>query len=478
MSATKMTVDSAQTDFHRVFEPLHEEYDYVIDEIDGQLPEGLVGTMYRNGPGEREVGGAPLAHFLEGNGMITSVTFDGKTAKYRNRYVRTPYYEQSRENRGMTHRTVGTLIPGGPEVNAGREIAQEANTNIMIAGGHLLALYGGAKPYEIDPVTLETMRLWDVDGLLNAPNPTGFSAHPKIDPRTGEFFNFAAQPGPVPKIFVYSIAANGACKVEASAEVPFTPYWVHDFAITDRNFVFALPPFVMDIQKVMTGEISPTRALDVDPKLGSAFLIIPRDGGAPRIIEHEAFAYFHVTNAYEDGDDTILDLSEFSVSWERANDAMFNFRTGNMDYFANIPVRYRISKSGKITREQQADFLSDWPQLDWRYAGVKNRYSYHSTVVSETGAGGLGKIDHDTGCVTEHKLPDGNITGEASFIPATPNAKEDEGWLVFMAYDPNQHRSRVVVLDAQNVEDAPVASLWLRHHQPFQFHGSFVGPKN
>jgi all-trans-8'-apo-beta-carotenal 15,15'-oxygenase len=474
MTATNKSSESAKADFHRIFEPLHEEHDYVVDEIEGALPEGLVGTMYRNGPGEREVGGAPLAHFLEGNGMITSLRFDGKNAHYRNRYVRTPYFEQSRKNRGMTYRTAGTLIPGGPEANVGREIAQEANTNVMRAGGHLLALYGGAMPYDIDPDTLETRGLWDADGVLGPDRP-GFSAHPKIDPRTGEFFNFSTTPLPKPMVHMYSIGPDGRGRRLASAEAPFA-HWVHDFAITERNFVFALSPFQFNLERIMKGEASPTGSLELKRELGSVFLIMPRDGGKPRILQHDAFAYFHVTNAYEDGDDIVLDLSEFSVPFERANQAMFEFRTGNMDYFANIPVRYRISKSGKITREQQADFLSDWPQLDWRYVGVKNRYSYHSTVTSETGAGGLGKIDHQTGRVTQHLLPDGHITGEASFVPASRTAAEDDGWLIFMAYEPRLHRSRVVVLDARNVEADPVASVWLRHHQPFQFHGSFVGP--
>jgi len=475
-----MTVDTIDksattTDFHRIFEPLFEEHDYVVDEIEGTLPEGLVGTMYRNGPGMRQVGNTMLDHFLEGNGMLTSVTFDGKGARFRNRYVRTPFYEETLKSDTLPFRTAGTQIPGGPAANAGKPIAQEANTNIMMAGGHLLALYGGARPYDMDPETLETLRLWDVDGMLDAEHP-GFSAHAKIDPRTGEFFNFSTQPGPVPTVHVYSIGPNGQGRLVSSAEVPFA-HWVHDFAITDRNFVFALSPLLFDLDKMMKGEASPTGSLYMDATLGTPFLIMPRDGGPARVIEHDAFAYFHVTNAYEDGTDIVLDLSEFSVSFDRANQSMFEFRTGNMDYFRNIPVRYRISQSGKITREQQADFFSDWPQLDWRYVGVKNRYSYHSTVVSDTGAGGLGKIDHDTGRVTEHKLPDGHITGECSFVPAHVGAAEDEGWVLFMAYDPSKHRSRVVVLDAQNVEAEPVASVWMRHHVPFQFHGSFVGPQ-
>jgi len=40
----------------RVYESLHTEHDYTVNEIEGRLPEGLTGTLFRIGPGKFEVG--------------------------------------------------------------------------------------------------------------------------------------------------------------------------------------------------------------------------------------------------------------------------------------------------------------------------------------------------------------------------------------------------------------------------------------
>ena len=50
----------------------------MVDEIDGHLPEGLTGTLYRNGPGKNEVGGKPYAHLFDGDGLLSQFAFDGK----------------------------------------------------------------------------------------------------------------------------------------------------------------------------------------------------------------------------------------------------------------------------------------------------------------------------------------------------------------------------------------------------------------
>ena len=62
-------------------------------------------------------------------------------------------------------------------------------------------------------------------------------------------------------------------------------------------------------------------------------------------------------------------------------------------------------------------------------------------------------------------------------MPRAPDAAENDGWVLFTAYDPDAHRSRLIVLDAQDVGGEPVAVAHLRHHVPMTFHGSFAGPR-
>ena len=69
-----------RSDWHRIFDSLPDEHDYVVDEIEGRLPEGLAGTLYRNGPAKNEVGGKPYAHLFDGDAMLSQFTFDGRDA--------------------------------------------------------------------------------------------------------------------------------------------------------------------------------------------------------------------------------------------------------------------------------------------------------------------------------------------------------------------------------------------------------------
>lgn len=463
--------ETAAEDWHRIFEPLFTEHDYVVDELEGRLPEDLTGTMYRNGPGKWEQGGSPLSHLLEGDGMISSYTLDGKSVRFRNRYVRTPNYLRGLNDRGVRDRTAGTLIPGGPGANVDREIVKQANTNVIEHGGRLLALYGAALPWGLDRQTLETLGTVDFDGMLGPDRP-GFSAHPKIDPVTGQMFNFSHQGGPSPTIHTYSIDAQGCGTRLGTAAVPFAD-WVHDFAITEKHFVFALSPLKYDFDMFRSGMASPLEAMSLREDLGSVFLIMPKDGGEHRILEYDAFSYFHVTNAYDDGDDIVFEMSIFEHGWDHTNRAMFDFRTGGTDYFANRPWRYRITSSGKVLDEPVADFRSEWPQLDWRRTGRQHRFSYHATTDAPTAAGGIAQVDNDTGHSAEHRLPNGHVVGEPSFVPRDSDAAENDGWVLFGAYDPAEHRSRLVILDAGDIGGEPVAVAHLRHHVPLTFHGSF-----
>src|SRR6187401_1723687 len=75
---------AATKDWHRIFDSLTEEHDYVIDEVEGTVPVQLSGTLYRNGPGDNEIGGKPFAHLFDGHGLISQFAIEGGRIHYRN----------------------------------------------------------------------------------------------------------------------------------------------------------------------------------------------------------------------------------------------------------------------------------------------------------------------------------------------------------------------------------------------------------
>ncbi|NCQ05754.1 MAG: Apocarotenoid-15,15'-oxygenase, partial [Cyanobacteria bacterium] len=57
-------------DWQQGYESQPQEFEYGIDDIEGEIPLDLSGTLYRNGPGLLDVHGTPLQHPFDGDGMI------------------------------------------------------------------------------------------------------------------------------------------------------------------------------------------------------------------------------------------------------------------------------------------------------------------------------------------------------------------------------------------------------------------------
>ena len=70
----------SREDWKRGYESQPNEYDYWVDEIEGEIPPGLQGTLFRNGPGLFDIHGVPVQHPFDGDGMVCAVTFlpDGR----------------------------------------------------------------------------------------------------------------------------------------------------------------------------------------------------------------------------------------------------------------------------------------------------------------------------------------------------------------------------------------------------------------
>ncbi len=107
--------------------------------------------------------------------------------------------------------------------------------------GKILGLTEGAMPYELSP-TLDTLRRTDFGGPL----PTGLTAHPKIDPVTGELhaisYWFAE-----PYLVYHVVDASGRLIRTENITLPRS-VMMHDFAITRDNVVFFDLPVVFDLE--------------------------------------------------------------------------------------------------------------------------------------------------------------------------------------------------------------------------------------
>jgi all-trans-8'-apo-beta-carotenal 15,15'-oxygenase len=459
-------------DWHRIFDTLPDEHDYVVDEIQGRLPEGLAGTLYRNGPAKNEVGGTPYAHLFDGDAMLSQFTLDGRGGvRYRNKYVRTTHYLKERSADKPLMRGYGQQRPGGPLMNAFRTPANTANISVTYHAGHLLALWEGGRPWELDPDTLDTIGEYDFDGELKG--GYSYSAHPTWDPATGELFNFGIQFGRRTKLRTYRIDRGGKLHHLQSVDLPFATL-NHDCALTQRYMVFVIDPLVLSLPRFLLGFDSLDSAIRFDAKRPTQVILVPRDGGKPRVAECGAFFHYHINNAFDDGDDVVLDLVSYP-DYDNVHRGLRRFRESAFDDVDTKLLRMRVDPANEVTTEEVFSSNCEFPQHDWRLTTSAHRYAYMAAETNTDGTlNSIVKVDHRTGASVTHEFGLGQVAGEPIFVPRSPDAAEDDGWLLSVVYSAAEHRSRMVVLDARDLASDPIAVAHLRHHVPLGFHGTFT----
>ncbi|MCE5287973.1 MAG: carotenoid oxygenase family protein, partial [Nocardiaceae bacterium] len=283
----------------RAFEDAPEVPREVQLELTGVVPQELQGTLYRIGPGRFNAGGFAADHIFDGDGLVSKFVIDSGTVRFQSRYVRTPKFHAQEAGRGGQVRGLYTQARGLRH-NAGQFPADSANTHAVVHAERLLALSDIGRAWDIDLDDLTTKGVCDFNGRL--PRLTRFSAHPKIDPATGELFNFGLDLAP--RLGMHIPAGLRCYRVDPSGRlttigvVPLEDVIVqHDFAITERYLVFALSPIFVDPIKgalALAGFGTTGDAADYRPEKGMKIVLVPRDGGRQRVIECDPLVYFHV----------------------------------------------------------------------------------------------------------------------------------------------------------------------------------------
>lgn len=471
-----VSVDQAPTaSLSRAMEPANEVPGEVLLEVTGTLPQALRGTLYRNGPARWEAGGFSAGHLFDGDGLISRFVIDDGQVRFRSRYIRTPKFRAEEAGRGGRVRGLYTQAEGGPLRNAGRMPADCANTHAVAHADRLLALSDAGRPWQIDPDDLSTVGVCDFDGSL--PRLSRFSPHPKIDPLTGELFNFGLDLTPragLPAgLRCYRVDTAGRLHVDGVIGLDHVIIQ-HDFAITEHYLVFALAPIIVDPARAalaLLGLRDHGGAAGYREDAGMRIVLVPRGGGPQRVIECDPLMYVHVNNAYEDGDDVVLDVVRHR-SFDLLSVELRSFRDHIPE--TGTPVRMRITRTGRVLLEEFDLASVEFPMHDERRTGRAHRYGYFAGYHTTTGQGSIAKIDHHTGWTRRHVFDGDTFPGEPVFVPRSATAAEDDGWLLAVTYLVAEHRTALVVLDASDIERPPVAVARLDRHFMPGFHGSFT----
>jgi carotenoid cleavage dioxygenase len=216
-----------------------------------------------------------------------------------------------------------------------------------------------------------------------------------------------------------------------------------------------------------------------EPEKGVHIGIMPRDGSVNdlRWFQGDPSFVFHPMNAHTNGEVITCDVCEFEEA------PLFPKPDGTPgDPDKAIPRLTRWTFDlGKNSDDYQCERLDDlpceFPRLDERYAGLDYRHGYFACdtfpEVKVGGFSGIGHVDHQTRKTEIYDVGPGRATNEPVFVPKSSSAPEGEGYLVANIYDAERKASQLIILDAQNVTDGPLATAYLDHRVPYGFHGNW-----
>jgi len=449
------------------FAPLSSEDDFAELPVTGRLPSDLRGTLYRNGPNPQFAPRDGNYHWFLGDGMLHAFQIaDGKIS-YSNRFVRTPKWEAEHKAGRALFGSWGNPLTTDPDY-VGKD-SGVANTNIVWHAGKLLALEEGHQPFAVDPVTLISENYVPLAGEAGR-----FTAHPKIDPVTGEmlFFSYGVGALPLSAGMVFGVADREGMTTRLDRfEAPFASM-VHDFMVTRGHVMFPILPLTLSLERAMTG-LPPVAW---EPGKGARVGVIARDQRIEtmRWFATDACYVFHVMNAWEEGSRLFADVMEYP------NAPLFPNADGSQGKpAAAILVRWTFDLAGasdKIHREILCDAAGEFPRIDDRRAGLSYRHGYfsrNSRNEPDVRFDSIAHLDLDRGREDFYVLPKGDVTSEPVFVPRSAAAPEGEGWLLAVVYRGHENRSDLLVFDAERVAEGPVAVACLPRRVPFGFHGNW-----
>ena len=220
---------------------LPEELDYGA-EVEGRLPDGLSGTLYRNGPGLFERDGFRKRTILDGDGMIRATTFANGGARFRNRYVRTAKYNAEQKAGAFLYPTWTTPAPGFFENIPCIPSHSQAGITPVVKGDRLYAFDEVGPPWVLDPASLDTERALNPYEGESETGPASYKAHTKTDGRSGDWVLVGVRGRMNPDLHVVVKNHMGQQTRHLVHPSPRGAAYFHDFFWADPFVVYHLHP--------------------------------------------------------------------------------------------------------------------------------------------------------------------------------------------------------------------------------------------
>lgn len=443
----------------------------------GAVPLSIRGVLFRNGP---DLSRGCFASPLDGDGRIDRFEFRDGRVVLTSRNVLTSELKQEREAGKVLFRHAFGTSPDRPKMFDVR-LKNSANTNVVLHGGILLALWEGGLPHAVHPDSLETLGTHSLGGLAcdMLPFSTGLgaldrvmgmgghavTAHPRLDSSSGRLVTFTTQftlTGIAVRIIEFKPDCFEPHSIQTFVHTGFTHF--HDFGVTADFYVFFAADMSFDIPSFALSGKPVTECISQGSGKTIIYLVPRRTSAFDKVLRAFVSRTFvtHIANAYQDAGRVVVDcMACQDVSLTKVPDVRL-FRH-------SIELSSLAAKSEQLTHT-----LCEFPTVNPRFNTGSYRYCYFTACTSHesTHPDVYVKRDMRTGEEIFTRAGDGVHT-EVSFVGTGP--QEDDGFLIGMVAPGAKTLQKcpmLVIIDAHTM--SVVCLLHACGANPTGLHGTFI----
>ncbi len=462
--------------------PSRIEADIADLDVVGAIPAELDGAFYRVQPDPQFPPRLGDDIAFNGDGMFAMFRFEGGRCHFKQRWAKTDKWKLENEAGKGLFGAYRNPLTDDPAVDG--KIRGTANTNAFVYGGKLYALKEDSPALAMDLVTMETHGYTDFEGITGQT----FTAHPKVDPVTGNMiaFGYAAKGICTDDVTYYEISPDG----ELIRELWFkAPYYcmMHDFAITPDYALFHIVPSIGNMERLEKG----LPHFGFDTTIPVYLGVLPRREGSTaediRWFKRDNCFASHVMNAFQEGTRIHFDTPEAKNNmfpfFPDVHGEPFNGMEA-MSYLTRWTVDMASNGDAFDSITRLTDTAAEFPRIDNRRAGLPYRYGWmlemdmrRPVELKGGSAGGLLMNclflkDHQTGEEQHYWCGPVSSLQEPCFIPR--GEAEGDGWIVMVCNRLEEQRSDLLLFDALEVDKGPIATIRIPIRLRFGLHGNWA----
>lgn len=430
----------------------------------GKIPDWLQGNYIRNGPGMFNLDKKRLNHWFDAMGALHSFNiYEGKV-DYICKYIECDSYRKATEQGDLSYSEFATdpcksifkkvqsyVFPMLPNMTDNPKI------NIAKIGERYMALGETPMQVEFDPKTLEKI---GVDEIVPGAFAYKTTAHPHFEDEHA--YNLVVKFGMQSYYRIYDMANKG----KALCSIPVAkPAYLHGFGMSKKYFIIAVGPLLVTPIQLLFWKRPYIENHHWLPKEGGMIWVVDKETGKLKAkFETDPFFSFHHVNAWEDGEELVMDLN----AYDDASIVDKYYLNALENPSLSLPIgtlrRYRMNlRTKKISTAVVSDACIELPRIDYKRYNMNGDYgfTYGVSLHPEKRTGfynSLVKVNTKTG-QSSYWHEENCYPGEPYFIPSPTSKSDEEGVIISIVLDIQNERSFLMILDALTMQEIARATV-------------------